>query len=270
MSAILLQLIPFTFYAVLTIACVHSTRGARPLARPLLLGLLVAALLSHAIALADALLGSGALRFGLAAATSLTLWLAMLIYTLESLITPLDGLLIRAAPVAAVASFLPAVLEGHPQTLDMGRWAFKAHIAVAMLAYSLFTLAAFHALLMAAAERRLHRGRLSGEPSGMPPLLTLENLLFRLIGAAFVLLTLTVGSGAFFSEELFHKPLTLNHKTVFSIAAWLVFGILLLGRRLRGWRGRVALRWTLAGFICLFFAYVGSRFVIEVVLGRSA
>lgn len=270
MFDILLQLIPATFYVALTVACASKAGASAPLARPVLFALLIAALLSHAGVLAHALLGSGVLRFGLATATSLTLWLAMLIYALESLIAPLDGLLIRAAPIAAIASFLPAILEGHPQTLDMSRWAFRAHIVVAMLAYSLFTLAGFHALLMAAAERRLHKARISDDLHGMPPLLTLENLLFRLICAAFVLLTLTVGSGILFSEELFGKPISANHKTVFSIAAWVVFGVLLLGRRLRGWRGRTALRWTLAGFICLIFAYVGSRFVIELLLGRSA
>ena len=232
--------------------------------------LLLLALLSHAVALGYELFGEGQLRFGLAGATSLTLWLAMLIYALESLVSPLDGLLTRATPIAAIAAFLPIVLEGHPQTLDMHRWAFRVHIIVAMLAYSMFTLAAFHALLMAAAERRLHDVRLSKELSPMPPLLTLENLLFRLIAAAFVLLTLTVGSGVLFSEELFGKPFSLNHKSVFSIAAWFVFGVLLLGRQMKGWRGKIALRWTLVGFVCLLFAYVGSRFVIEVILGRSA
>ena len=96
----------------------------------------------------------------------------------------------------------------------------------------------------------------------------MERLLFRLIHIAFVLLTLTLISGIFFSEALFGKALTFNHKTVFAIVSWLIFAALLLGRHLRGWRGKVALRWTLSGFVALLLAYVGTRFVLEVILGR--
>ncbi|HNQ76628.1 MAG TPA: cytochrome c biogenesis protein CcsA, partial [Pseudothauera hydrothermalis] len=152
---------------------------------------------------------------------------------------------------------------------NAGSPAFRAHFIIAMLAYSLFTLAALHALLMAVAERQLHNARLTRALAGLPPLLTMEALLFRLIGIAFVLLTLTLVSGVVFSETLFGQAFRLDHKTVFAIVSWLLFGTLLAGRHLRGWRGRVALRWTLAGFVALMLAYVGSRFVIEVVLGRA-
>jgi ABC-type uncharacterized transport system permease subunit len=147
-----------------------------------------------------------------------------------------------------------------------------------MLAYSLFTLAALHALLMAVVERRLHGGAgakrtglqpMNGLLANLPPLLTLEALLFRIIGLGFVLLTLTLVSGAVFSETLFDQAIRLNHKTLFAIVSWLIFAALLAGRYFYGWRGRVALRWTLAGFITLLLAYVGSRFVLEVVLQRT-
>jgi ABC-type uncharacterized transport system permease subunit len=84
------------------------------------------------------------------------------------------------------------------------------------------------------------------------------------------LLTLTLASGVLFSESLFGKALTFNHKTVFAFLSWIIFAYLLAGRHLRGWRGRKALRWTLAGFVALLLAYVGSRFVLEVILGRAA
>jgi ABC-type uncharacterized transport system permease subunit len=84
-----------------------------------------------------------------------------------------------------------------------------------------------------------------------------------------VLLTLTLATGVLFSEEIFGKALRFNHKTVFAILSWLIFGGLLVGRWRYGWRGRKALRWTLAGFVALLLAYVGSRFVLEVILGRS-
>ena len=102
----------------------------------------------------------------------------------------------------------------------------------------------------------------------LPPLLTMEAMLFRLIHVAFLLLTVTLVSGIFFSEDLFGRALRFDHKTVFAMLSWLIFVALLLGRHLRGWRGRIALRWTLTGFAALLLAYVGSRFVLEVILGR--
>ena len=121
---------------------------------------------------------------------------------------------------------------------------------------------------MAVAERQLHRkGTLSF--ANLPPLLTLERLLFRVIGAAFIFLTLTLITGIAFSETLFGRAMRADHKTVFAILSWLTFGLLLAGRWLYGWRGRTALRWTLTGFVMLLLAYVGSRFVLEVILNRT-
>ena len=102
----------------------------------------------------------------------------------------------------------------------------------------------------------------------MPPLLTLERYLFRLVAAGFALLTLTLESGMLFTEQLFGRPLVFNHKSVFSVLGWLTFGALLLGRWRYGWRGRVALRWIIAGTVFVFLAYLGSKFVLEVLLGR--
>ena len=97
---------------------------------------------------------------------------------------------------------------------------------------------------------------------------SLEALLFRIITLGFVLLSLTLGSGFVFSEELFGQAARFNHKTVFGILSWIIFAALLVGRYGWGWRGRTALRWTLAGFAALLLAYVGSMFVLEVILGK--
>ena len=159
------------------------------------------------------------------------------------------------------------------------------HLAVALAAYGLLTIAAVHALFMAALDRWLHRTRGNAWPGAesgpdgrgriertmlgpLPPLLTMERILFRLIGIGFALLTLTVLSGVVFSEALFGTPIRFDHKTVFTLIAWATFAALLVGRATRGWRGRVALSWTLGGFAMLFLAYAGSRFVLEVVLHK--
>jgi ABC-type uncharacterized transport system permease subunit len=175
---------------------------------------------------------------------------------------------VAVLPVAGVFSFLPVLMHGaKPFPYAEAPWA-AAHIAIALLAYSLFIVAALHAVVLMGLEKRLHRGLSDPDSGDLPPLLTLEGFLFRLVGLAFLLLTLTVISGILFSEEIFGKPLTFNHKTVFSILAWLVFGGLLLGRQRYGWRGRRALRWILTGTTFLFFAYIGSKFVLEVLLHR--
>jgi len=228
----------------------------------------------HGVLLWQAIIGPEQFRFGFAHALSATLWLTVLIVWAESYFSASRGLLLLVLPLAAVASGLPVLFPGSvlgPATVSP---VFRLHLLLAILAYSLLTIAAMQALLMATIDRRLH-GDVLGERSRMarfldrlPPLLAMETVLFRLITAGFVLLTATLASGVFFSEQLFGRPLRLDHKTVFTIAAWGVFGGLLMGRMFFGWRGRTALRWTLIGFAMLMLAYVGSRFVLEVLLGR--
>jgi ABC-type uncharacterized transport system permease subunit len=147
--------------------------------------------------------------------------------------------------------------------------AFKAHLLISMLAYSFFTIASLHVLLMALLEKRLHVGQLRSGITALPPLLTMERILFQLIGVGFLLLTLSLGSGVLFSEVVFGRPLDVSHKTVFGVLSWAIFGALLWGRHRYGWRGRVAMRWTLSGFLMLVLAYFGSRLVMEVILHRT-
>jgi len=117
-------------------------------------------------------------------------------------------------------------------------------------------------------EKRLHRRLPDPGRDALPPLLTLERFLFRLVTAGFVLLTLTLASGMLFSEQVFGRPMPFTHKSVFSVLGWLTFGALLWGRWRYGWRGRIALRWIIAGTVFVFLAYLGSKFVLEVLLGR--
>ncbi|MCB1937841.1 MAG: cytochrome c biogenesis protein CcsA [Rhodocyclaceae bacterium] len=275
MPSILLHLVPASMYAALgahfwrTRWHPSGTTPRRGLSTAERAALLVA-LLAHGVVLHGELFPGQGMHFGFGTALSLMVWLAVLFYWIENFFARLDGLQTFVMPAAAVCTLLPAMFPP-PLLLDKaGSPAFRAHFIVAMLAYSLFTLATLHALLMAIAEKRLHHARLSSVFASLPPLLTMEHLLFRLIRIAFVLLTLTLISGVVFSEALFDKAFQLDHKTIFAAISWLLFGALLLGRRLWGWRGKLAQRWTMAGFIALMLAYVGSRFVVEVVLHRSA
>jgi ABC-type uncharacterized transport system permease subunit len=209
------------------------------------------------------------LRFGFAQALSVMMFLGVALYWVESLFYDLEGMQPLVLPLAALAAPLPALFPGLASSgAHADAAAFKLHLALAMIAYGLFVIALLHAALMAVLERRLHH-KDGGLFANLPPLLTLEQLLFRVIAAAFVFLTLTLITGIAFSETLFGRAMRADHKTVFAILSWLIFGLLLAGRLLYGWRGRTALRWTLSGFVMLLFAYVGSRFVLEVLLHRA-
>lgn len=232
--------------------------------------------LLHGGALWADVVAPDSLRMGFAVMLSGTLWISVAAYWLENRNFSLDGLRVLVLPCAALAILLPAIFPGSVISLEGKTALFPWHIAIAMLAYSTLTIAAFHAVLMALQESKLHT-RLSPQKSGwfalaidrLPALLTMEKLLFRLIGFGFLLLTLTVVSGVVFSEELFGQAFKWDHKTVFTMLSWILFGVLLAGRKWRGWRGRTALSFTLTGFTLLLLAYVGSRFVLEVVLHRS-
>ena len=141
------------------------------------------------------------------------------------------------------------------------------HWALGVAAYGLFAAAVVHAWLM---QRTEHTMRMAQEPHAGLPLLTLERLTFRFATAGFVLLSATLLAGVFFSEEIYGRAWRWEHKTVFSVLAWAAFALLLVGRARFGWRGRKAVRVIYAGSALLLLAYVGSRFVMEVVLRRPA
>ena len=223
----------------------------------------------HAVLLARSAFATDGLHLGIGNAVSTILWLTVLIYWIGNYFYRLDGLQALVLPAAAAAVLLGGLLPSVNPLPNTEYVVFKVHLVIAMLAYSLFTIASLHVLLMALLERRLHGGTLPRALSQLPPLLAMETLLFRIILAGFILLTATLATGVVFSEELFGKAAKFNHKTVFGVVSWLIFAALLWGRHVYGWRGRVAVRWTLAGFLALVLAYVGSKFVLEVVLGRG-
>ena len=278
MSAILLQVLPHIvsslLYAILGAHFWHtrwrdSSQGlvTRPM-QPWERLTIFFALVVQAVGLYQGLFSAGGMRFSFSFALSLMLWLAVLIYWLESFRSRMDGLQPMVLPIAALCALAPAIFPQLREVAHAGAWGFQLHFLTAMLAYSLFTLSALHAVFMGFAERKLHRRAVSKSLASLPPILTMEALLFRMILIAFCLLTIALVSGVMFSEAIFGKAMAVDHKTLFAFASWGIFAALLIGRRAYGWRGRVALRWTLAGFMLLLLAYIGSRFVAEVLLGR--
>ncbi|MDR1994482.1 cytochrome c biogenesis protein CcsA [Azonexus sp.] len=227
------------------------------------------ALIIHAWGLYNGLFAEMGMRFSFSFALSLMMWLAVLIYWLESFMARMEGLQPMVLPLAAACTILPVLFPYVHLVAHAEATGFKLHFLTAMLAYSLLTLSALHAIFMGFIENALHKRSLKRSLASLPPLMAMESLLFRMLTVGFALLTLTVGSGVLFSKALFGKPLSIDHKTLFAFASWGIFATLLIGRHAWGWRGKRALRWTLAGFSLLILAYVGSRFVGEVILHHT-
>ncbi|RYX89015.1 MAG: cytochrome C assembly protein [Comamonadaceae bacterium] len=240
-----------------------GARGARA-------ALLVAWLL-HALLLAWGLLGDLP-RFGWAPALSVTAWLVLTVYAVESQFFPQLEARLALSGLGAVAVLLALLYPGNPLHASASPWA-PLHTALGIASYGLFAAAVVHAWLMRRAEKQI---RLAADPHSGVPLLTLERLTFRFVMAGFVLLSATLLAGWLFGANLGAAGLPggasgwkWDHKTIFSVMSWAVFAVLLIGRARFGWRGRMARRVLYAGAALLLLAYVGSRFVLEVVLGRA-
>jgi len=259
----------------LTLAWTHrqgSSASVAPLSTRFGQTLLLVVIALHGVALLPNWFAQDGLVFGFATSISWTLWLAVLLLWIESWFQRLPPITQGVFLVAAVAAVLPLLFPGRELNIMLDA-VFRVHMLLAMLAYSTFMLAAASALVMLAMERALHQTRKfdidqPGWWQGLPPLIGLDQMLMRMVMVGFVLITLTLISGIAVSLDFGYGLLRFDHKTVFTFASWLLSLTLLVGHRWWGWRGKMAARWTLAGFITLLMAYVGSRFVLEVLLNR--
>jgi ABC-type uncharacterized transport system permease subunit len=219
--------------------------------------------LAHALAIVVDMAGIGSpqpgARFGFAPALSATLWLVLAVYAVESRWLPLPGVRRSLACLGMVAVALAAAFPGEFRPQAASSWA-PLHWALGIASYGLFGAAVLHAAMLDNAERQM---RLKTQGGGGMPLLRLERLTFQFVAAGFALLSATLLLGWWFSN-----PWRWDHKSVFSVLAWVVFAGLLAGRQTLGWRGRRAIRGLYAGALLLLLAYVGSRFVLEVLLQR--
>lgn len=231
---------------------VNATRAA--------LGL---AWLFHGLTLANGLFGSVS-SFGFAPALSMTAWLVLTVYAIESRLYPQIDARWTLALLGAGSVLLALVYPGTPHRAGLSPW-LPLHWALGIASYGLMASAAIHAWLLVRAERQM-RGGAMATGAGLP-VLKLERLMFRFAQSGFALLSGTLVAGFWFG--LHGGGLRWDHKTIFSLLAWLTLAVLLLGRAGFGWRGRRAARLVQIGALLLLLAYVGSRFVLEVVLGKA-
>jgi ABC-type uncharacterized transport system permease subunit len=203
-------------------------------------------------------------RFGFAPALSVTAWLVFTVYLIETRLYPELRARSTLAILGTAAVLLALFFPGSDHPTLRSPW-LPLHWALGIASYGLIAAAVVHAWLMQRAEKAMRLG-LASETA--LPLLSLERLTFRFVAAGFVLLSATLLAGWWFSE-LFNDRFVWNHKTVFSVLSWVTMGVLLLGRWRLGWRGRVAARTLYLGAGFLLLGYVGSRFVLEVVLHRA-
>lgn len=259
--------------ALLATLCYLATAGVvarglarrQPTPRGSLLALLGIALLCHGVVMHEVLVQPQGLQFGLFTLLVLHGWLLALLALMVNVWRPVQGIYLVALPIAALELGIGVAGQGRDPLMGNIAPAMQGHILLSLLAYSVLSIAALQALLAGWQQRALKQHQ-RGLLAALPALQTMENMLFELIAIGFVLLSLGIGTGFFVLDDLLAQHVA--HKTVLSLLAWLIFAVLLLGRHVRGWRGRTAVRFTLAGFGLLLVGVVGSQFVLELVLAR--
>jgi len=195
---------------------------------------------------------------------SLTSWLILTLLLLATLKYPVENLSIIIMPLAAFFIILRMLSPHHfylNKTLSLG---LESHILLSILSYSLLSIAAVQAILLYIQERHIRKRHPGGFIRALPPLETMEALLFHIITIGFILLSFSLVTGIFYLDDIVEQRLI--HKTSLSVLGWITFAILLWGRFQYGWRGRMAIKWTISGFVFLLLAYFGSNAVLQLIL----
>ncbi|MCB1759846.1 MAG: cytochrome c biogenesis protein CcsA [Gammaproteobacteria bacterium] len=263
LTAFLAILCYFASCAVISLRLFNSDLAQR-IPRSLGIALGFAGVVLHGLFIYHHAFTHGGINLGFFDAGALVAWTILLLLLISSLSKPVENLGIVLLPLAALLVLLDTRYHTSHFLAADAPWGLRIHVLISLLAYSLLTMASVQAVLLAVQDHHLRNRHPGGFIRALPPLQTMEALLFEMIGAGFVLLTVALLSGLFFLEDMFAQRLV--HKTLLSILAWLVFGALLWGRFRSGWRGQKALIWTLTGFVVLMLAYFGSKFVLELIL----
>jgi len=261
----LLASIVIVVYILLTFLFAYRliSRG-KGLSRSSLLAMCYLPLIGQAYLLYNILFAGPAMDISFFTVFSLIAWVISLLLISFAWQEPIENLAIVVLPITAIAVLLRLTTDKvAPLSSDMS-FLLEIHIITSLVAYSLLSIAALQSILLYIQDAQLHNKHATGLIRTLPPLETMEKLMFRMIGVGFIVLCVSLASGFPFVDQLLSQ-----HKTVLSISAWILFAVLLWGRWQFGWRGRTAIRWTLAGFVFLLLAYFGSKFVLELILHKQ-
>lgn len=273
MPILLISLTTITFYLIAGLLlgwrlfAQKSTTNDNPLlAKPGLIVLGLIAVLLHGYILYNNLFTIAGLNIGFFNAGSLVTWLMALTLLLAAITNPVENLGVFLFPFTALVVLLSQLFPVEHLIVRDQAVEIKLHILLSILAYSLISIAAIHAVLLAIQEKQLRNRHPGGFIRALPPMQTMETLLFQMIGLGFFLLCISLITGIIYLEDMFQQRVA--HHSILSIIAWFVFATLLWGRWKFGWRGMTAIRWTLGGFFILVLAYFGSKWVIEIILSN--
>ena len=209
--------------------------------------------------------GTG-LDLGFSNAWALISWIIALLVLIVAIRKPVENFLIIFFPLAALGLLFALLFPSHRIVAETAAMGLKIHILLSILAYSLLTVAAFQAILLAFQEYQLSHKQPMVIMRILPPMQIMEDLLILIITIGFFILSISVATGFMFVHDIFAQHLI--HKTILSLISWLVFAVLLWGRWYLGWRGQKIIRWTIGGFCTLVLAYFGSKLVLEMILMR--
>lgn len=253
-------------YLVCALLLSGRVGGQRASLRPIAIVLGLAAWLAHAWFLYRYMLSGPGLNINAGTAVSFVAWLTAGIGLAASARPALTGLGMVLLPIGAMGAMATGFGGVGYVTASLS-WPLKAHVLLSAAAYSLLSVAAALAVLLAIQDYRLRNHRQLGWFRHLPALEEMEGLMFGAIGTGFAILSLALFSGLFFVDNLFAQHLA--HKTILSLVSWVIFGVIVIGRMRFGWRGRSALMWILGGFLFLALAYFGSKIVLELFLDRQ-
>ncbi len=266
-----LNILTVIAYVTATALTIRSMRPTQPPGKTELKALrlvLVIGVFLHGSALVTVLGIGNSPNLALGTTVSSVAWLIVVLFFVSSLRAPLTSLGILVLPTAAIATIVGWLYPGASHAPALGSIAAKFHLLIAGLSYGLLSLAVAQSILLFFLDRLIRNKHPAGFWLSLPPMETMELILFRLVVSGFTLLTATLLSGMVFSDRLFGQPFVLNHHVTLAVLAWLSFAILLGGHRFYGWRGRTAVNWTVSSFFILALGYFGTRFILEVLLSN--
>tara|TARA_B100001109_G_scaffold101482_1_gene82839 strand:+ start:66840 stop:67640 length:801 start_codon:yes stop_codon:yes gene_type:complete len=266
MLAFALALPAVVFYLCAAYRQWQTVSGRKPEGRLAVLTCTMVGALLHLGSIGITMLGREHINFAMFEVGSLIAWVIILLLIFSSWRKPVDNLFIGLLPMAAVILVCAAVSGQYYPLPDLS-YGLAWHILLSVLAYSVFIIAAVQSILLYLQDLSLKKHQTQGLIQSLPPLQTMDLLLFEMIWLGMILLTAAFAIGWPYVADL--QAQHLLHKVVFASIGWLVFAILLIGRYRFGWRGIIASRWTLTGTAFLVLSYFGTKFVLEIILHRS-